>query len=278
MTKPYTLENGAKVRLAEFDPADTGGVAREQAEGHMSEDLDALARQQELLYVSGANAVLVILQGTDTSGKDGTTRHVFRGVSPLGCSVASFRVPTEEEMAHDYLWRIHRQCPQKGMLTVFNRSHYESVVVEGVKGIVNAERIVERYDEINQFERMLTREGTIILKFFLHISKQEQEERLNERLREPEKNWKVNVGDWQDRERWDDFQRAYEEMLNRTSTVWAPWTVVPADRKWFRNYVVAHHIAEALKGCEDEWHKALRSRGDEQLASIKAWLEERRGK
>ncbi len=269
MTERYVVEPGSRVKLAGLDPSDTMGVRRDEAEKHMTEDLERLAKQQELLYVSGANAVLVVLQGTDTSGKDGTIRHVFHGVSPLGCRAVGFGVPSEEELSHDYLWRIHKQCPARGTLTIFNRSHYESVLVEWVRGIVDEARVRERYDEINEFERILAREGTIILKFLLHISKDEQEKRLQERMREPEKNWKVNPGDWEDREHWDEFGRAYEELLHRTSTEWAPWTIVPSDRKWFRNYVVAHHITEALGAYENEWHKALRARGDEQMAALR---------
>lgn len=270
MTERYVLEPGKKVSLARLDPSDTMGVRRADAEEHMAEDLEHLARLQELLFVSGANAVLVVLQGTDTSGKDGTIRHVFRGVSPLGCRAVGFGVPTARELSHDYLWRIHRECPAKGMLTIFNRSHYESLLVERVHGIVDMARVRQRFDEINRFERMLTREGTIILKFLLHISKDEQGERLRERLREPDKNWKANPGDWEDRARWDEFQRAYEDMLHQTSTKWAPWTIVPSDRKWFRNYVVAHHITEALAPYEGGWHAALRARGDQRLAELKA--------
>jgi PPK2 family polyphosphate:nucleotide phosphotransferase len=270
------VEPGREIRLADMDPADTLGVDREEAEKHMEEDLRRLTQLQELLYVAGANAVLVILQGTDTSGKDGTIRHVFQGVSPLGCSVAGFGVPSEEELAHDFLWRIHKQCPRKGMLTIFNRSHYESVLVELVHGIVDEKRVRERYEEINAFERMLAREGTIILKFFLNISKGEQEERLNERIKEPDKNWKVNPGDWEDRERWDEFRKAYESMLNHTSTEWAPWAVVPSDRKWFRNYLVAHRLSDVMAEHEEIWHKALRERGDTQKTALKRWRDARK--
>ncbi|HEY3268101.1 MAG TPA: PPK2 family polyphosphate kinase [Armatimonadota bacterium] len=259
------------IKLKDIDPADTDGVKKTpEVEASMDKDLERLGALQELLYVAGANAVLVVLQGMDTSGKDGTIRHVFRGVSPLGCSVAAFKAPTAEELAHDYLWRIHNACPEKGMLTIFNRSHYESVLVEKVHNIIDKDKLERRYDEINNFERTLSREGTIIVKFMLHISKGEQAERLEERIDTPEKQWKVAAGDWTEREKWDEYQALYEELLNRTSTEWAPWTVVPADHKWSRNYVVASRLLDVLGRYEDEWTQALRARGDAQMAELRS--------
>src|SRR5215212_55135 len=187
----------------------------------------------------GMRSLLVILQGMDTSGKDGTIRAVFNATGPLGVHVRAFRQPSEEERAHDFLWRVHHACPPRGTIGIFNRSHYEDVLVVKVRQLASTAVIEARYEQINAFEKMLVENGTTILKFMLHISKEEQAERLQERLDDPKKNWKFSPGDLDDRERWDDFQAAYETMLHRCSTRWAPWHVVPADRKWVRNAVIA---------------------------------------
>jgi PPK2 family polyphosphate:nucleotide phosphotransferase len=211
----------------------------------LNKELEAL---QELLFAEGKHKLLVILQGMDASGKDGVIRHVFEGVNPQGVSVAGFKVPTEEELAHDYLWRIHKQTPRSGQIVIFNRSHYEDVLVVRVKKLVPPEVWKKRYDQINAFERLLVEEGTTILKFFLHISPEEQKARLQERLDNPEKHWKFNPGDLKDRALWDDFQQAYQDVLTKTSTEWAPWYVIPADRKWYRNLAIARVMVNTLKG------------------------------
>jgi PPK2 family polyphosphate:nucleotide phosphotransferase len=275
--KDYSVKPGRKVNLKEHDPRDTDGWKKD--EPRTQEELDAdvkrLGELQELLYVAAANAVLVVLQGMDTSGKDGVVEHVFSAVNPIGCRVESFKVPTPVERAHDYLWREHLVVPELGELAIFNRSHYEAVLVERVHGIVTMERARERYEEINWFERTLFREGTLIAKFFLHISKDEQEERLRERIETPEKHWKVSAGDWAERRRWEDYQEAYEEMLEKTSTEWAPWVIVPSDRKWYRNLVVAHTLAEAGDEYLPQWSSALKARGDANMAELRKYEAEK---
>lgn len=201
---------------------------------------------QELLYAEGKHKVLVVLQATDTGGKDGTIRHLFDGTNPQGVHVASFKRPTDEELAHEYLWRIHQHIPESGHITIFNRSRYEDVLVVRVHGLVPKERWELRYDNIKAFERMLADEGTTIVKIFLHISKAEQKRRLQDRIDEPDKNWKFSVGDLAERERWDDYQEAFTTMLERTSTTWAPSYVIPANDKKYRNLVISQILVDTL--------------------------------
>ena len=250
----YRVKPGESVTLKDRDPRDTGGLG----EGHIvkaetAETAVEIDKLQDRLYAEGRRALLVILQGTDTSGKDGTIRSVFNATGPLGVSVTAFKQPSEEELAHDFLWRAHRVCPHRGTIGIFNRSHYEDVLVVKVRGLVPMEVIEQRYEQINAFEKMLVENGTTILKFMLHISKKEQAERLQERLDDPKKNWKFNPGDLDDRERWDDFQAAYETMLHRCSTPWAPWHVVPADRKWVRNAVIAGIVKQTLEDMDPQY-------------------------
>ena len=195
----------------------------------------------------------MVLQAIDTGGKDGTIRHVFDGTNPQGVKVASFKRPTPVELAHDFLWRVERQTPGNGEIAIFNRSHYEDVLVVRVHGLVPEERWRRRYDHINDFERRLADEGTTILKFFLHISKEEQRERLQARLDEPHKRWKFSRGDLKERALWDDYQAAYEAVLSRTSTEWAPWYVVPADRKWYRNLVISSALVDTLDTLDPQY-------------------------
>ena len=201
---------------------------------------------QRVLYADARYALLIVLQGRDASGKDGTIRRVFTAVNPQGCTVASFKAPTELEQRHDFLWRVHSQVPQRGMIGIFNRSHYEDVLVPRVHGSIKKKEWLARYDEINDFEKMLDHNGVIILKFMLHVSREEQKRRLMERLADETKNWKFRVGDLEDRARWDDFTKAYEGALKHTSTKWAPWFVVPADDKDVRDWLIARTIADAL--------------------------------
>lgn len=208
-----------------------------------SNAIDAL---QDRLYAEGARSLLVVLQGIDTSGKDGTVRGVFDKCGPLGVRMTPFGRPTDIELAHDYLWRIHAAVPRRGHIGVFNRSHYEDVLVGRVRNLAPADVIEQRYDQINAFEKHLVENGTTVLKFMLHISKDEQRERLQARLDEPEKRWKFNAGDLEDRKLWDDYQRAYEIVLDRCSTAHAPWRVVPADKKWRRNAIIARVVHETL--------------------------------
>ena len=202
---------------------------------------------QRVLYADARYGLLIVLQGRDASGKDGTIRKVFTAVNPQGCSVASFKAPTELEQRHDFLWRIHAQVPQRGMIGIFNRSHYEDVLVPRVRGSITKKEWLARYDEINDFERMLDRSGLVILKFMLHVSRDEQKRRLMERLADETKNWRFRVGDLEDRAKWDDFSKAYEGALEHTSTKWAPWYIVPADDKDVRDWLVARTIADALE-------------------------------
>ncbi len=202
---------------------------------------------QEALWAENRHKVLVVLQGMDTSGKDGTIRHVFEGVNPLGVRVAAFKAPTEEELEHDFLWRVHPKVPGRGEMVIFNRSHYEDVLVARVQKLVPPAVWRQRYDQINDFERLLADTGTTVLKFFLYISKDEQKERLQARLDDPQKQWKFRKGDLVDRALWDEYLEAYEEALSRTSQKHAPWYVVPADKKWYRNLVVATVLVKALE-------------------------------
>ena len=258
----FRVPPGRRVRPADLDPgAREGHKDDPKVERAMRRDVAALADLQERLYAARTHAVLVVLQGIDTAGKDGTIGHVFSGVNPQGCRVATFGVPTEEEAAHDFLWRVHRQVPARGELVIFNRSHYEGVLVERVHRIVPEGVWSARYAEINAFEETLARADTIILKFFLNLSRGEQRKRLEAREADPEKRWKANPVDWQERRRWNAYQDAFGDMLSRTSTAAAPWFVVPSDHKWFRNLVVARTLVSLLGAYRSEWERAIRERG-----------------
>jgi PPK2 family polyphosphate:nucleotide phosphotransferase len=246
----WTVRPGARVDLGKIDPDDTTGFSGVKDDGQKRLDRlrEHLRSLQELLYAERGHALLIVLQGMDSAGKDGTIRRVFDGVNPQGVRVASFKRPTDVELAHDFLWRVHAQTPARGEMVLFNRSHYEDVLVTRVHGLISRDVWVRRYREINDFERMLTEEGTTVLKFFLHISRGEQKRRLKERLEDPTKHFKFREGDLLERKYWDDYQLAYQEALARTSTRWAPWTIVPSDRKWFRDLVVCERIVAALRG------------------------------
>lgn len=243
----YRVKLGEQVNLADVDPGDTGGL---DSKDERKEDLDQLTKElealQERLYAEHRHAVLIVLQGMDTSGKDGTIRHVFDGVNPQGVRVASFKAPTLEELAHDFLWRIHQQTPAKGEIVIFNRSHYEDVLIVRVHNLISEAIWSKRYGHINNFEHMLVDEGTTILKFFLHISRHEQKQRLLDRLEKPDKLWKFNPEDLKERDYWQDYTHAYEDMLGLTSTEWAPWYIVPSNHKWYRNLVVASRLVQTL--------------------------------
>jgi PPK2 family polyphosphate:nucleotide phosphotransferase len=248
------VKPGEKIKLKERDPRDGSMFANQDetkaATAALAKDIDAL---QDRLYSEGARALLVILQGTDTSGKDGTIRSVFNATGPLGVSVTAFGPPTRTELAHDYLWRVHAACPRRGTIGIFNRSHYEDVLIGKVRKFAPEEAIEQRYEQINAFERLLSENGTKILKFMLYISKDEQKERLQQRLADPKKHWKFNPGDLDDRQMWDEYQEAYETMLHRCSTPWAPWHVVPADRKWVRNAVIAAIVKQTLEDMDPQY-------------------------
>lgn len=245
----YRIQPGSSIDLGKWDPNDKSMFQIEKAVGkkqllQLNEELETL---QELLYAEGKHKLLIVLQAMDTGGKDGTIRHVFEGVNPQGVKVTSFKVPTDEELAHDYLWRIHEHTPGKGEIVIFNRSHYEDVLVVRVHNIVSKEVWSRRYEHILAFENMLAEEGTTILKFYLHIDKDEQKERLQARLDNPDKNWKFSRGDLEERKLWDQYINAFEEALGKTSTETAPWYVIPANRKWYRNLVISSIIIEKLK-------------------------------
>ena len=252
----FRVEPGKRMQLAKHDPRDAAAFPdREEAEKKSKDDAKAINELQDKLFAEGKRALLVVLQGTDTSGKDGTIRHVFNDTGPLGVSVTSFRRPSEEELAHDFLWRVHGVCPRRGTIGIFNRSHYEDVLVGRVRQLAPAKEIEARYAQINAFEKMLTENGTTILKFMLHISSKEQAERLQERLDEADKRWKFDPRDLEERKLWEQYQAAYELMLNKCSTAWAPWHVIPADRKWARNAAIAAIVRETLEAMDPKYPK-----------------------
>jgi PPK2 family polyphosphate:nucleotide phosphotransferase len=259
----FRVKAGARVSLQEFDPRDSSALPDEQTTksvtAALAEDINTL---QDRLYAEGSRSLLVLLQGTDTAGKDGTIRGVFNATGPLGVTVTAFKRPTDDELAHDYLWRAHLACPRRGTIGIFNRSHYEDVLVVKVRGLVSKATVEQRYDQINAFEKMLSENGTAILKFMLHISEKEQAERLQARLDDPKKHWKFNADDLNDRELWDEYQAAYDSMLRHCSTAWAPWHVVPADRKWVRNAVVAAIVRATLDEMNPQYPQAKWKPGD----------------
>lgn len=247
------VEPGSQVRLAEIDPGATFGRTKEESGAELAADRARLADLQERVWAEHRHKVLVVLQGIDTAGKGGTLEHVMGAFNPLGCPVHAFKVPTEIERAHDYLWRVHARAPGSGEIAIFDRSHYEDVLVVRVLGLVPEERWRARYAEINAFERLLVDEGTTILKFFLYIDRDEQRERLQARLDDPNKRWKFRMGDLETRARWYDYVAAYEEALSRCSTDAAPWYVIPSNRKWFRNLAVASILADALNDLDPHY-------------------------
>jgi PPK2 family polyphosphate:nucleotide phosphotransferase len=248
--KQFLVKPETKVTLSKHDPNDTGDFKGGKEEGlakleKLNGKLEAL---QELLFAEHKHKVLVILQAMDTGGKDGAIRRVFDRVNPAGVRVASFKAPTEEELDHDYLWRVHKEVPGKGEMVIFNRSHYEDVLVVRVHNYVPPEVWKKRFDQINEFERTLADNGTTILKFYLHIDLDEQKERLQARLDDPTKRWKFRLGDLQERKLWSNYMEAFEDVLSKTSTDYAPWYIVPANRKWFRDLVISSVLVDTLEG------------------------------
>jgi PPK2 family polyphosphate:nucleotide phosphotransferase len=239
---------GTRVRLSGLDPAASHGWDKESAAPELDRQLDRLADLQDRLWAEAKRPVLVVLQGIDAAGKDGTINKVMEAFNPQGCPVTSFKVPSSEELAHDFLWRVHKAVPRKGEIGIFNRSHYEDVLVVRVHDLVPRAVWSKRYDQINDFERILSANGTTIVKFFLSIDRDEQRERFQARYDDPTKRWKFSMGDLAERERWDDYQAAFDEALTRTSTGAAPWYVIPANRKWFRNLAVATILADTIAG------------------------------
>jgi PPK2 family polyphosphate:nucleotide phosphotransferase len=258
----YCVTDGKKFRLKDFNPGDTDGVkSKKVAESLLEGSSAVLAEMQEKLYAQDVWALLLIFQGMDAAGKDGAIKHVMSGINPQGCDVYAFKAPTNEELEHDFLWREHKVLPSRGKIGIFNRSYYEEVLVVRVHPhLLKAEKLPEelitkhiwedRYEDINAFERFLTRNGVVIRKFFLYVSKEEQKRRFLERLGDSKKNWKFSMDDIKERKFWDDYQEAYEEMVQNTATKRAPWYVVPADNKWYGRLVVASAIIEALNGLD----------------------------
>ncbi len=245
---------GVPVRLADYSPDEAGGFAtKRQARSALKDVTRLLGELQYRLYAENKRALLIVLQGMDASGKDGTIRRVMRGVNPQGTSVTSFKKPSAEELDHDFLWRIHKAMPRLGDIGIFNRSHYEDVLVVRVHNIVPRDVWMARYDQINAFEKNLSENGIVVLKFFLHISKDEQKRRFEDRLDDPTRHWKISPADFAERPHWDAYTEAFEDVLSRCSTPWAPWYVIPADKKWFRDLAVASVIVEKLQSLEMEF-------------------------
>jgi PPK2 family polyphosphate:nucleotide phosphotransferase len=256
MNGALRVRPGRPIHLGDVDPDDNGGFAdKKAARVSLERDLERLRERQRLLYADGRYALLVVLQAMDTGGKDGAVRHVMSGLNPSGCTVTSFKAPCPHDLAHDFLWRIHRETPARGVIGVFNRSHYEDVLVVRVRELVPSAVWKERYQQINEFERMLTENGTRIVKFYLHISKGEQKRRLRERLSDPQKNWKFSEGDLAERKLWPRYAEAYEDAINRCSTEWAPWYVVPANVKWARDAMIARVLLETMDSMRLRWPK-----------------------
>ena len=265
----YLVPLKGKIKLKDYDPNDSKLFDGNKKDGKEAlQKLNAeLELLQEQLYAEGKHRLLIILQAMDTGGKDGAIRAVFEGVNPQGVKVASFKTPTPVELSHDYLWRVHQQTPGKGEIVIFNRSQYEDVLVVRVHNLAPEEVWSKRYQHIREFERLLADEGTTILKFYLHIDLEEQAERFLARVEDPTKQWKFNPGDLDERARWDDYMKAYEDMLNQTSTAWAPWYIIPSNKKWYRNWLISKIVIKTLKNLDmrypapveniEDYHKRL---------------------
>jgi len=262
IVSPYCITDGKKFRLKDFDPADTNGIkSKKAAQSMLESSSQMLAEMQEKLYAQDVWALLLIFQGMDAAGKDGAIKHVMSGINPQGCDVHAFKTPTNEELDHDFMWRAHKAMPGRGKIGIFNRSYYEEVLVVRVHPpLLKAEKLPDelitkhiwedRYEDINAFEKFLARNGTIIRKFFLHVSKEEQKKRFLERLEDSKKNWKFSMDDIKERKFWDDYQEAYEEVVQNTATKRAPWYLIPADNKWYGRLVIASAIIEVLNGLD----------------------------
>jgi PPK2 family polyphosphate:nucleotide phosphotransferase len=266
----WKVKEGTNVKLRDYNPDHLDKeVQRDSAASTLQRLGDELSELQELMSAAQHHSLLMILQGMDTSGKDGTIRHVLGRVNPQGCYARAFKAPTEEELAHDFLWRVHKCTPGKGYMGIFNRSHYEDVLVVRVHNLVPESIWSSRYKEINNFEKLLAANDTIILKFFLHISFDEQERRLLAREQDKDKAWKITADDWVDRQYWEDYQKAYEDALSKCSTSEAPWYIVPANRKWYRNISVAQVLVDTMRQYKDEWKAQLEIRGQKELEKLK---------
>ena len=256
LKSPYLIKPHTKVRLSDYSTDAHDGFRDEaSAKEQLAHDLKKLADLQEVLYASQAKAVLIVLQGMDTAGKDGAVRHIFSGINPAGCHVASFKVPTPIEARHDFLWRCHAEVPPRGMIGIFNRSHYEDVLSPVVHGLESAKTARRRMDDITEWERTLADQNVVILKFFLHISHAEQTRRLQARIDTPDKRWKLSPADFEERRFWGKYCSAYEEILRHTSHKEAPWFVIPSDHKWYRNVAISQILVQAMKGLDLKYPK-----------------------
>jgi PPK2 family polyphosphate:nucleotide phosphotransferase len=266
---------GKKVRLESMSAEPPKGMTREKAAKRLASLGQQLFELQDAMYGSKVHSVLVVLQGRDSAGKDGTIKHVVGCLNPRGVNVISFGVPTTEERQHDFLWRVHRHAPRLGEFSIFNRSHYEDVLVARVHRLVPRKLWKERFNHIVDFEELLAEHGTLVLKYFLHITKKEQKKRLLEREEQPETAWKLNPNDWKERDYWDDYTEAYEDVISRTAAPHAPWTVVPANAKWYRNLVIAESLVDALRGRRKDWEKKLDAMGKAGKAELAAYRAKR---
>jgi PPK2 family polyphosphate:nucleotide phosphotransferase len=275
MPKTVFRSRGEQVRLDKIPVDPPKGITKEKAAERFAALSAQLFELQDFLWSAREHSVMVVLQGRDSAGKDGTIKHVAGCLNPRGVNVVSFGVPSTEEREHDFLWRVHRHAPRRGEFAIFNRSHYEDVLVVRVHGLVPKNLWRPRYGHIVDFEALLAEQGTIVLKYFLHISRKEQKKRLLERERTPLAAWKLNVNDWAEREHWDDYTEAYEDAISETAAPHAPWTVVPADAKWYRNLLVAESIVEALREHRQAWRRKLDATGRQRRAEIAAYRSSR---
>ena len=256
--KKYLVKKDSDAQLSAHDPDETGDFPdKEHALPQLRLQLEKLTRLQDVLYAESKHALLIVLQAIDAGGKDGTIRHVFRGMNPQGCSATAFKVPTAEELRHDCLWRVHQKVPQLGMIGIFNRSHYEEALVVRVHQHLSKKKLKQRFREFNDFEQLLTESGTTILKFFLHISREEQRRRLQKRLDDPRRRWKVSPSDFQERRYWSDYQEAYEDIFRHCSPPSAPWYIIPANKKWFRNVTISQIIVHTLEQLKMSYPKPV---------------------
>jgi len=278
MGRTVFSERGEEIRLGKISADPPKGITKEKARQRFAALGAELFELQDAMFGAKVNSAMVVLQGRDGAGKDGTIKHVAGCLNPRGVNVVSFGIPTLEERQHDFLWRVHRHAPRLGEFSIFNRSHYEDVLVVRVHGLAPKKLWKERYEHIADFEELLAEHGTIVLKYFLHISRKEQKERLLERERTPQTAWKLNANDWKERDCWDEYTAAYEDAISKTAARHAPWTVVPADKKWYRNLVVAESIAEALREHRKGWKSTLEEMGRKRRAELAAYRAERAAK
>lgn len=266
----HLVEPGERIKLGDIKTDPPHSLSEEEAKHRTAELHEKIEHSQELLYAAATHSALIVLQGMDTSGKDGTIRKLSTCLNVQSCHVASFKRPTEIEASHDFLWRIHQQAPAKGHMAIFNRSHYEDVLVVRVHKLVAKKAWKKRYERINEWESLLAHEGsTLQIKFYLHISKKEQEERLIAREKEVDKEWKLSATDWKERELWDDYREAFEDVFEECSPDHAPWVIIPADKKWYRDLAIAEATVKLFEPYKEDWRKSLKQRGQAEMEELK---------